>query len=38
MCEQIGVTIEAARLAVSQRDVTDRVWKDAFVPRAGAPG
>jgi steroid delta-isomerase-like uncharacterized protein len=38
MCDQIGVTIETARLAVSQRDVTDRVWKDAFVPRAGAPG
>ena len=32
MCEQVGITIDQARRAITHNDQTERVWQDAFVP------
>ena len=36
LCDQAGVTVEDARKTITPREMTDRVWQDAFVPRAGS--
>lgn len=36
LCDQAGVSVEGARTVITQGDLTDRVWQDVFVPRAGS--
>jgi carboxymethylenebutenolidase len=36
MCEQIGVSLEEARRAITYHDLTDQVWQNTFVPRPAA--